>query len=159
MSTQPATRVASRPIGLYIAAVLSLLPLASIVFAQFVWVNLPATFTTHWNFVGVADARAAPHTAFWDFAPPAAVLAFTVIALVVTTGDDISRRGGAIGIGLMAWLLGTITGIWFVLGLVAVHPSNTALFVSILLAAGVFFGVLVGGAVALPRRPRVGLPI
>ena len=94
----------SRSIGLSIAAALSWLPLISIVVAQFIWIRLPATFTTHWNFAGIGDARAAPHTAFWDFAPPAAVLALTVTALVATVGGDISRRAGAIGIGLLAWL-------------------------------------------------------
>lgn len=160
MSIQPAKKPAvSRPIGLSIAAALSWLPLISIVVAQFVWIRLPATFTTHWNFAGIGDARAAPHTAFWDFAPPAAVLALTVTALVATVGNDISRRAGAIGIGLLAWLLGTITSTWFGLGLVAAHPKNAGTHVSILLAAGALFGALVSGAIALPRRRSVSAPV
>jgi hypothetical protein len=91
---------------------------------------------------------------FWDFAPPAAVLALTVTALVAAVGGDISRRGGAVGIGLVSWFLGTITGIWFVLGLVAIDPAHTSSYVTVLIISGVLFGALTGGMVALPRRHR-----
>lgn len=131
---------------------LSWLPLAAIIIAQFAWVDVPRTLTTHWNFSGTPDSRGTLSGVFWDFAPPAAILALVVTALVVTVGGDISRRGGAAGIGLVSWFLGTLAGIWFVIRLVAIDPSRTGIYTTSLVVAGLLFGGLTGGAVALPRH-------
>ncbi|CAN5181712.1 hypothetical protein BH11ACT4_BH11ACT4_22420 [soil metagenome] len=156
MSIPPDSPAAmSRSVGLVFAAVLSWVPLVSIVLALFLWRDLPTMVTTQWNFDGVAATHAAPQTVFWTFAPPAAVLALITTALVATVGDGISRRNGATGLGLASWLLGSITGLWFLLVLVALEPSKAGIYLVILAGTGVLFGLLVGAAVALPRRhPR-----
>jgi hypothetical protein len=140
--------------GLLAAAVLSWLPLIAIVVARFAWSGLPGAVPSHWDGSGVADAHASPGALFWSFAPAAAVLALVVTALVIAVGDDLSRRGAAVGIGAVAWVLASITGIWFVIVLVALRPDAGGAIVGGVLGLCAALGASIGGAIALPRRRR-----
>lgn len=140
-----------RVAGLVIAAALSWLPLVVLVGARLLWTGLPETLTSHWNLFGAPDVESTPQAIFWQFLIPAGILAISVTAVVATVGDEVSRRGGAVGIGLAAWMLGTIAGAWFVIVLVALNPDNSSLYIGLLLVFGILFGALTGGAAALPR--------
>lgn len=145
------TRV-RRPASLIAAAVLAWLPPVALVVGRIAWSDTPTVVPVHWTGRGVADNWASADAAFWFCLIPGVIGALVISVLVATSGSDIPRVRGSLGLGAISALTGTIALMWFVAALIATDTSGQGVSPGWLVVAGVLFGGAVFAVAAISPR-------
>ena len=120
----PTIRWRRRP-GIVVAAALVWVPAVVLIGFNGWWPGVPDRLPAHWGGSGNTDSFDSSSSVFWQSLLPAIACGLIAVAVIVSVGNDGSRRASAIGYGVLAGIATATSLQWTVDVLTAVNGRIT----------------------------------